>query len=235
MSSRGAFNAQQSKSRSQNINSIYAGKNTTATKATGRILIMLHFNFSYSGPNKYGGLQALGKTTTIQRRMPPPATLPSLKAEHGQDPQICLVPQGGQGWSKSSATADLQGISSTQTLGKKLVRFIINKICDFFFLAKFSIGCDCQGPSSKLGNSSKRHKLFQKTGRNNFKHNSFEYEYFRIDEFNPNFRTSFEFCSKKVTRSNVGWCTDYQRKYGISDIGCRRCFWQNLNRFQRAK
>uniref|UniRef100_A0A915DKN4 Uncharacterized protein n=1 Tax=Ditylenchus dipsaci TaxID=166011 RepID=A0A915DKN4_9BILA len=55
------------KPRPQNVNSVYSGKNTAAGKA--------------SGPSKqHGGLQALGKTTTIVRRMPPPATLPSLNS-----------------------------------------------------------------------------------------------------------------------------------------------------------
>ncbi|KAI1700268.1 protein PRRC2A [Ditylenchus destructor] len=94
MLSRGALGGapNQQKPRSQNVNSVYSGKNTAAPGG-GKA----------SGPNKHGGLQALGKTTAIVRRMPPPATLPSLKAEHGQDPHVNLVPQGGQGWQTKSA------------------------------------------------------------------------------------------------------------------------------------
>ncbi|CAD6189226.1 unnamed protein product [Caenorhabditis auriculariae] len=75
------------KPKSLNVNSIYSGR----TPANGA---------RAGGANKYG-LQPVGKTSGVVRRMPPPATLPSLKAENnGQDPTTVVVPQGAVGWTK---------------------------------------------------------------------------------------------------------------------------------------
>ncbi|VDO76989.1 unnamed protein product, partial [Heligmosomoides polygyrus] len=69
---------------------------------------------TFNPSGKYG-LTSVGKSVGVVRRMPPPATLPSLKSENnGQDPSTVVVPQGGGvGWNKAEPATDTSEVART--------------------------------------------------------------------------------------------------------------------------
>jgi hypothetical protein len=110
-------NKSKQKYQSLNINNLYKGKSLENPKT--------------SVAPKHG-LQTLGKVGA-GRRMPPPANLPSLKSQNsGQNPNINLVPTGGQGWGSgkeedSGATPPLQTSSSGQEISQVSQKTIISQ------------------------------------------------------------------------------------------------------------
>lgn len=84
-----------------NVNTVYTGRNLSSQG---------------KAPGKHG-LQTMHKgLAAAVRRMPPPPTLPSMKAENnGQDPMINIVPQTGTGWTNSTGTTESQRPVQTGT------------------------------------------------------------------------------------------------------------------------
>ncbi|XP_076822186.1 uncharacterized protein LOC143468718 isoform X2 [Clavelina lepadiformis] len=72
----------------------------------------------HSGTTHRHGLQSLGKVPST-RRVPPPASLPSLKSENlGNDPNVNLVPKDGTGWASKTDTQNSQQSQQQQPVSQ---------------------------------------------------------------------------------------------------------------------
>lgn len=94
------------KQKGVSVNNLFSGRNAPGQRG--------------NDPSR-NGMQSVGKAANVFRRMPAPASLPSLRAENnGQDPTTPVVPQGGTGWSKSdnpNAAAEPPQTPTTQQAG----------------------------------------------------------------------------------------------------------------------
>ena len=73
------------------------------------VKILIKFCFLLLTGKSHGGFQSLGKVVATSRRMPQPASLPSLRSEYaGNDPNVSLVPSGGGGWKSNKDTKEAQ-------------------------------------------------------------------------------------------------------------------------------
>lgn len=84
------------------------------------------------------GLQSLGKVA-VSRRMPPPANLPSLKAENkGNDPNVSIVPKDGSGWASKQDQAGDE---------RYIILLLSFFLCEIWFARFFSYcSISIQGP-----------------------------------------------------------------------------------------
>ena len=58
-------------------------------------------------------MQTLGRIGATSRRMPAPASLPSLKSENaGNDPTVNLVPTGGSGWTNKKEDKENKAVNN---------------------------------------------------------------------------------------------------------------------------
>ena len=89
------------------LQDVYRGRDDNAPFVWGAKCMAFTIN-GFVGKGSHG-MQSLGKVAATSRRMPNPASLPSLRSENaGNDPTVALVPSGGGGWKKDKDGKELR-------------------------------------------------------------------------------------------------------------------------------